>query len=79
MVEFPTALTGRSFNSGTVLGLKFARTSYSKVPILGVPDGAIRHGHELRSKEVPPEVVQLLLGEPASRQAQLQNWGLEAL
>ena len=37
MVESPTTLTGRSFNSGTVLGLKFARTSYSKRPIFAVP------------------------------------------
>src|SRR5260370_37005696 len=37
-----TTLTGRSFSSGTVFGLAFSRTSYSKGPIFAVPEGKIR-------------------------------------
>src|SRR5260370_1232585 len=35
-------LTGRSLNSGTVLGLAFSRMSYSKGPIFAVPEGTMR-------------------------------------
>jgi hypothetical protein len=35
-------------------------------------DGS-RHGHQLRSQEILPEVIQLLLREAASGKAQLQN------
>src|SRR5439155_18295866 len=41
MVEGPATLIGRSFSSGTVIGLPLWRMSYSNGPIFAVPEGEI--------------------------------------